>query len=124
MLEVTNTPIEDALVEIIQGGSTVKSGYTDADGKYQTTLGPGTYTIRISKTGYQTAEKTETLNYSTELMVNLEARVPSTGRSGIVTTVISGEAVNPILTTISKAFTTGVTTQTSSISTSYSTSIS
>ena len=63
--------IEGALVEIIQNSTVVKSGYTDAQGKYSTILGLGTYKIRISKTGYDTVEKTETLSYPTELMVNL-----------------------------------------------------
>lgn len=95
MVGDTMTYIENALVEIIQAGVTVKSGYTDANGKYSTVLGAGTYTIRISKEGYKTIEKTETLSYPTELMVNLPAFLPPEGHSGIAIMSLIGYVINP-----------------------------
>lgn len=92
------TYIEDALVEIIQDSIVVKSGYTDVNGKYTTVLGAGTYTIRISKTGYRTIEKTETLSQPTELMVNLPMETSPTGRSGLILSFISSEVSNPMIT--------------------------
>jgi len=64
-------PIEDAHVEVYKDGALVAEGYTDATGRYTTSLDAGTYLVRISKTGYATIEKTETLARSTELVVNL-----------------------------------------------------
>lgn len=85
--------IEDALVEILEDDVVIKSGYTDEDGKYTTTLGAGTYEIRISKTGYQTITKTETLNYPTEIMVNLPLGRPLPPEyTGIL--AISGRCAN------------------------------
>jgi len=91
------TYIEGALVEVIQAGMTVQSGYTDSIGKYVTVLGSGIYTIRISKTGYRTIEKTETLTQPTELMVNLPMELAKYGRSGIVQEFIVVEVGNPKL---------------------------
>ena len=90
--------IEGALVEIIQDSTVIKSGYTDANGKYTTVLGAGTYTIRISKTGWQTIEKTETLAYPTELMVNLPTGYPSPYISGIGAISTLGAFPNPTIT--------------------------
>lgn len=95
MVGDTMTYIENALVEIIQSGVTVKSGYTDSNGKYTTVLGAGTYTICISKTGYKTITKTETLQYATELMVNLPMEVSPTGKSGLLLPFVIAEAANP-----------------------------
>jgi len=92
--------IEGALVEIIQDSTVVKSGYTDAQGKYSTVLGAGTYKIRISKTGYQTIEKTETLAYPSELMVNLPYMFPVEMRSGAAFLFVTGMVGNPAITTI------------------------
>jgi len=92
------TYIENALVEIIQDSIVVHSGYTDVNGKYTTVLGAGTYTIRISKDGYRTIEKTETLSQPTELMVNLPMEIAPTGRSGLILPFIVGEVLNPTLT--------------------------
>jgi len=64
-------PIEDAYVEVWQNGVLVADGYTDATGRFTTDLLEGTYLIRISKAGYATIEKTETIARSTELIVNL-----------------------------------------------------
>lgn len=96
--------IEGALVEIIQDSTVVKSGYTDANGKYSTVLGAGTYKIRISKTGYQTIEKTETLAYPSELMVNLPYMVPVETRSGAAFLFVTGEVGNPEITTMLATF--------------------
>jgi protocatechuate 3,4-dioxygenase beta subunit len=47
----TNQPIAGALVQV----GDVASGYTDNDGKYTiSSIPPGTYSIQISATGYQT----------------------------------------------------------------------
>jgi protocatechuate 3,4-dioxygenase beta subunit len=47
----TNQPIVGALVQV----GDVASGYTDSDGKYTiSNIPPGTYSIQISATGYQT----------------------------------------------------------------------
>jgi len=64
-------PIANAKVEIFKDSELIYTGYTDADGRFQKTLDAGTYTIRISKTGYLTVEKTVVLTRSTEEMVNL-----------------------------------------------------
>ena len=64
-------PIEDAHVEVYKDGVLVAEGYTDAEGKFSTPLAPGDYLIRVSKAGFATIEKTETLARSTELIVNL-----------------------------------------------------
>jgi len=64
-------PIQNAKVEVYKDSELIETGYTDVDGKYHTTLGAGTYRIVISKTGYETIEKTETITKTTELMVNL-----------------------------------------------------
>jgi len=70
--------IEGVHVEVFKDGALVKEGYTDADGKYNTTLVAGTYLIRLSKTGYTTVEKTEVIPRDAELMVNLpKTIVPS-----------------------------------------------
>ena len=63
--------IDNVLVEIIQNDIVIKSGFTDANGRYTTPLEIGTYKIRLSKTGFKTIEKIETLNQPMELMVNL-----------------------------------------------------
>jgi len=97
--------IEDALVEIIQDSTVIKSGYTDENGKYTTVLGAGTYTIRISKAGYRTIEKTETLAYPTELMVNLPLEKSPIGRSGALLQIIVAEVDSPEMTTIYKVVT-------------------
>jgi len=64
-------PIQNAKVEIYKDSTLIETGYTDVYGKYHTTLSAGTYRIVISKTGYETIEKTETVTKTTELMVNL-----------------------------------------------------
>jgi len=64
-------PIENAKIEIYEDSELIETGYTDVYGKYHTTLSAGTYRIVISKTGYETIEKTETITKTTELMVNL-----------------------------------------------------
>jgi len=89
--------IADVLVEIIRAGVVVKSGYTDANGKYSTVVGAGTYTIRLSKAGYQTIEKTETLAYSSELMINLPDAYPPPYVSGIGAISTLGAFPNPTL---------------------------
>lgn len=90
--------IEGALVEIIQASIVIKSGYTDVNGTYKTVLGAGTYTIRISKTGWQTIEKTETLSYPSELMVNLPCGYPAPYISGIGAISTIGAFPNPTIT--------------------------
>lgn len=104
MREMNMAYIEGALVEIIQDSTVIKSGYTDSNGKYTTAIGAGTYKIRISKTGYKTIEKNETLTQATELMVNLPEMIPLISRSGIAQTFILGSAENPVITTILKEF--------------------
>jgi len=69
-------PIEDAYVEVWQNGILIADGYTDATGRFTTSLLEGTYLIRISKAGYDTIEKTETIARSTELIVNLPTAAP------------------------------------------------
>lgn len=92
--------IENALVSIAQAGIVVKSGLTDSTGKYSTVLGAGTYTITISKTGYETIVKTETLAQATELMVNLADTTELIGRSGIILQYLTRAVDNPTLTSI------------------------
>jgi len=116
------TYIENALVEIIQDSTVVKSGYTDANGKYATVLGAGTYKIRISKSGYRTIEKTETLAYPSELMVNLPMELAVMGRSGAVMMFVTGEVGNPEITTVYHLFS-APTKKTTSISTVYNVSV-
>ena len=68
-------PISGALVEIYKNELKIKEGYTDENGKYSTTLDAGVYRIVVSKAGYNTIEKTETIGATTELLVNLPAGV-------------------------------------------------
>lgn len=74
-------PIAEAKVEIYKDSELIYTGYTDSNGKFNHTLEAGTYTIKISKTGYMTIEKTETLTRSTELMVNLPTELVIMGTS-------------------------------------------
>mgnify|MGYP001052222782 CR=1 FL=1 len=69
-------PIEDALVEVYKDGELWASGLTDSTGRWSCTLVAGSYTIIISKTGYQTITKSETVGFNTELIVNLPTAAP------------------------------------------------
>jgi len=64
-------PIVNAKVEIWKDGVLIDTLYTDSEGRANKTLEIGEYEIIISKTGYQTITKTETISTRTELMVNL-----------------------------------------------------
>jgi len=68
-------PIANAKVEIFKDTELIYTGYTDENGRFTKMLDAGTYKIRISKEGYLTVEKTETLTRSTELMVNLPSEL-------------------------------------------------
>lgn len=63
--------LENVKVEIYLAGVLIKTGYTDALGTYKTNVAAGVYTIILSKTGYNTITKTETITRPSELMVNL-----------------------------------------------------
>jgi hypothetical protein len=65
--------IENVKVEIYLSGILIKTGYTDALGTYKTNVAAGLYTIVLSKDGYNTITKVETITRPTELMVNLPA---------------------------------------------------
>lgn len=89
-------PIEGAHVEVFKDGVLVAEGYTDADGKWTQRLLAGTYHIIVSKTGYTTIEKTETLVRRTDLIVNLPTfGVEAVGRSGVVAPYIEAGVINP-----------------------------
>jgi len=64
-------PIANAKVEIYKNDVLIATGYTDADGKYTYPLEAGDYRIVISKTGYNTVTKEETIGTRTQLVVNL-----------------------------------------------------
>lgn len=52
-----NTAIADAEVLMVQGGRTIATTRTSAEGKYQITgLAPGKYTLRVRKTNFADAE--------------------------------------------------------------------
>jgi len=68
-------PIANAKVEIYKDSTLIATGYTDSEGRFSYTLDVGTYTIIISKTGYQTVTKTETVSTRTQLVVNLPEAV-------------------------------------------------
>jgi len=70
-------PIVNAKVEIYKDSELIVTGYTDSEGKFSTALNAGTYRVVISKEGYATQEKTETLSKYTELMVNLPSIIGS-----------------------------------------------
>ena len=99
--------ISNVLVEIIQNDVVIKYGYTDGNGKYTTKLDAGVYKIRLSKTGFKTTEKIETLDCSTELMVNLPIEYYFTaGISHLgVQLFKSGQTMNnPTIQTISNIY--------------------
>jgi len=124
-MRASNTAyIENALIEIIQDDTVVKSGYTDEDGKYTTVLGAGTYLIRISKDGYTTIEKTETLNYPSELMVNLPELIITPQRSGAIKMTVWGSVANPVIATTHKEKATADVKKTPNITTVVTTAIS
>jgi len=91
-------PIADAKVEIFKDSELIYTGYTDSNGKFTKTLEAGIYTIRISKTGYLTIEKTEELVRSTELMVNLPSELIIMGTSYDVS-VLAGVVETAVITT-------------------------
>lgn len=64
-------PIVNAKVEIWKDGVLIDTLYTDSQGKARKTLDVGAYSIIISKTGYNTITKNETISTRTELLVNL-----------------------------------------------------
>jgi len=64
-------PIANAKVEIYKDSTLITTGYTDSEGRFKYSLDVGTYTIVISKTGYQTITKVETVGTRTQLVVNL-----------------------------------------------------
>lgn len=98
-------------VEVFKDSTLVKEGYTDENGKWTDTLEAGTYLIRLSKTGYTTVEKTETIPRDMQLMVNLpKTVVPSVDKT---VTMIRGYETSVL----------GGTYKTSSISTSYETEV-
>ena len=92
--------IEDVLVEIYKDDVLVASGYTDENGTYKTYLEAGTYEIVLSKEGYNTITKNETLTRNTELMVNLPTKLSSLGHSGMVKLWMGDHVSNPTITTI------------------------
>lgn len=74
----TESPyIAGVTVSIYLSGVLVRTGTTDVTGKYATVIGPGVYDIVLSKAGYKTITKHETIAYATELMVNLPSALPS-----------------------------------------------
>ena len=50
----TNEPLIQAAIQVVEGVS--RGAATDIDGTYELTLGPGTYTLRASYTGYEPQE--------------------------------------------------------------------
>jgi hypothetical protein len=45
-------PVTDAYIQILLDSTTIVVGYTDGNGAYQIALGPGNYTIIVTKPGY------------------------------------------------------------------------
>ena len=100
--------IEDAKVEIYKDSVLIKTGYTDANGTYKTYLEAGDYVIVLSKEGYNTVTKTETLTRNTELMVNLPTKLSYVGATGLVQLFMGDHVANPIIIAISKTSTKGM----------------
>lgn len=50
-----HAPVQGARVALEQGGTTVATAATDAEGRYSVRAGPGTYQVRVSALGYQTS---------------------------------------------------------------------
>lgn len=92
--------IEDVKVEIYLGGILITTGYTDALGTYKTNVAAGDYVIVLSKDGFNTITKTETITRPTELMVNLPTKLVVMGVSGMVKLFMGDHVSNPTITTI------------------------
>jgi hypothetical protein len=50
-------PVLGASVTIFQGRTEVESGQTGRDGMYRVQLDPGTYVVRVSRTGFDTSQQ-------------------------------------------------------------------
>jgi hypothetical protein len=92
--------LENVKVEIYLAGVLIKTGYTDALGTYKTYVAAGDYIIVLSKDGYSTITKTETITRPSEIMVNLPTKQVIMGVSGMVKLFMGDHVVNPTITTI------------------------
>lgn len=92
--------IEDVKVEIYKNEVLIDTGYTDENGTYKTYIAAGDYVIVLSKDGYNTITKTETITRPSELMINLPTKQVIMGVSGMVKLFMGDHVVNPTITTI------------------------
>lgn len=121
-------PIANAKVEIYKDSILITTGYTDSYGKFTYPLDVGDYKIIISKEGYQTVTKEETVSTRTQLIVNLPSLTVAvtTDALGVITLVKDyfttvTEKVSPI--TLTKDTTIGVTDKEMSPTTTYETEV-
>jgi hypothetical protein len=79
-----SNPVPGAIVRVVDGTEAAK---TDSAGAFTMAINPGTYTLRVTKSGYGTGELTNVVvqaNTYTPVSLLLPAPPPPTGVSGIV----------------------------------------
>lgn len=84
--QATNQPLVGATVEIMQGSVIFESVLTDANGTYVANqLAPGSYTVRVSATNYQTGTQNATVLANATTSSNLQLMSDPGSISGTVT---------------------------------------
>jgi hypothetical protein len=70
-----NTPVDGATVKLLQGTNEIQSVVTAADGTYSmTNIDPGTYTVEVSKTDYETSTKPATVQADKDTTVDVSIK--------------------------------------------------
>jgi len=94
------TFIEGAKVEVYRAGVLIAWGFTDAKGRWSCVLPAGTYTVIISKAGYETIEQEVTFEKETEFKVNLPTAIPPPAPIGVREPLLKRPRIEKFLTQI------------------------
>lgn len=93
----TSTPISGAAITVLEGSEVIASCSSNAQGAYLTSVPTGTYTLRVSASGYKVAERTFTIERRQTVHVSLEPEQEGTGTLfGTITNSKTGQPVSGV----------------------------